>query len=59
VKKNVNYARAYVNLGKAYIESEKYDDAIKAFEKALEIDPANAAAREAIDLYKKGKIGTE
>ncbi len=59
VKKNVNYARAYVNLGKAYIESEKYDDAIEAFEKALEIDPANAAAREAIDLYKKGKIGTE
>jgi tetratricopeptide (TPR) repeat protein len=59
VKKNVNYARAYVNLGKAFIESEKYDDAIKAFEKALEIDPANVAALEAIDLYKKGKIGAE
>jgi tetratricopeptide (TPR) repeat protein len=59
VKKNVNYARAYVNLGKAFIESEKYDDAIKSFEKALEIDPANVAAREAIDLYKKGKIGAE
>ena len=57
VKKNVNYALAYVNLGKALIELEKYDDAIKAYEKALEIDPSNHEAREAVKLYKEGKIG--
>lgn len=57
VKKNVNYALAYVNLGKALIESEKFDDAIKAYEKAVEIDPSNHDAREAIRLYKEGKIG--
>jgi tetratricopeptide (TPR) repeat protein len=58
VKKNVNYALAYVNLGKALIELEQFDDAIKAYEKALEIDPSNYDAREAIRLYKEGKIGS-
>jgi len=57
VKKNINYATAYVNLGNALIELEKFDDAIKAYEHALEIDPSNRAANEAIKLYKEGKIG--
>lgn len=57
VKKNINYALAYVNMGKALIELEKYDDAIRAFEKALEIDPSNVDAQEAVKLYKEGKIG--
>ena len=52
-----NYAHAYVNLGKALIEMEKYDEAIKAYEHAIEIDPSNHEAREAIKLYKEGKIG--
>jgi len=56
VKKNVNNALAYVNLGKAFLELEKFDDAIKAYNQALEIDPANQEAREAIRLYKEGKI---
>jgi tetratricopeptide (TPR) repeat protein len=56
VKKNVNNALAYVNLGKALIELEKYDDAIKAYNQALEIDPSNQEAREAVQLYKEGKI---
>jgi len=56
VKKNVNNALAYVNLGKALLELEKFDDAIKAYNQALEIDPANQEAREAIRLYKEGKI---
>ena len=58
VKKNVNNALAYVNLGKALIELEKYDDALTAYNKALEIDPGNQEAREAIRLYKEGKIET-
>jgi len=58
VKKNVNNALAYVNLGKALLELEKFDDALKAYNQALEIDPANPEAREAIRLYKEGKIET-
>jgi tetratricopeptide (TPR) repeat protein len=58
VKKNVNNALAYVNLGKALIELEKYDEALTAYNKALEIDPGNHEAREAIRLYKEGRIET-
>lgn len=57
IKKNVNNALAYVNLGKALIELEKYDDAVSAYNRALEIDPSNHEAREAVQLYKEGKIG--
>ncbi len=57
VKKNVNYSHAYVNMGTTLVELEKYDEAIKAYERALEIDPSNHEAREAIKLYKEGKIG--
>ncbi len=58
VKKNLNNALAYVNLGKALIELEKFDEAISAYNRALEIDPGNQEAREAVRLYKEGKIGT-
>jgi tetratricopeptide (TPR) repeat protein len=58
VKKNMNNALAYVNLGKALIELEKYDEALTAYNKALEIDPGSQEAREAIRLYKEGKIET-
>jgi tetratricopeptide (TPR) repeat protein len=58
VKKNVNNALAYVNLGKALIEVEKFDEALTAYNKALQIDPSNREAREAINLYKEGKIET-
>lgn len=56
VKKNVNYALAYLNLGKALVDLERFDDALKAYTRALEIDPSNQEAREAIKLYKEGKI---
>lgn len=58
VKKNVNNALAYVNLGKALIELERFDDAVSAYNRALEIDPSNQDAREAVQLYKEGKIET-
>jgi tetratricopeptide (TPR) repeat protein len=57
LKKNTNYALAYVNLGKALIDLEKFDEALKSFERALKIDPSNRDAQEAINLYKEGKIG--
>lgn len=56
VKRNVNNALAYVNLGRALIELERYDDALSAYNRALEIDPSNQDAREAVQLYKEGKI---
>ncbi|MDH4211468.1 MAG: tetratricopeptide repeat protein [candidate division WOR-3 bacterium] len=56
VKKNVNNAMAYVNLGRALIELEKFEEALKAYNKALQIDPSNQEAREAVKLYKEGKI---
>jgi tetratricopeptide (TPR) repeat protein len=56
VKKNVNNALAYINLGKALIELERYDDALSAYNRALEIDPMNQDAKEAVQLYKEGKI---
>lgn len=58
IKRNINYGLAYVHLGKALIELEKFDEAINAFERALEIDPTNKAAKEAIAMYKEGKVGT-
>ncbi len=58
VKKNVNNALAYVNLGKALIEMEKFDEALAAYNQALQIDPSNKEAKEAVQLYKEGKIET-
>jgi len=58
VKKNVNNAMAYVNLGKALLELEKFEEALKAYNKALQIDPSNQEAKEAVRLYKEGKIDT-
>jgi tetratricopeptide (TPR) repeat protein len=57
IKRNVNYALAYVHLGKAFVEMEKYDDAMKAFDRALQIDPGNREAQEAIAMYREGKVG--
>ncbi|HEX7320412.1 MAG TPA: tetratricopeptide repeat protein [bacterium] len=57
IKRNVNYALAYVHLGKAFVEMEKYDDAMKAFDRALQIDPGNREAQEAVAMYREGKVG--
>lgn len=58
VKKNVGNALAYVNLGKALIEVDRFEEALAAYNRALEIDPSNPEAREAVKLYEEGKIGT-
>ncbi|MBE0432400.1 tetratricopeptide repeat protein [candidate division WOR-3 bacterium] len=58
VKKNVGNALAYVNLGKALIEVDRFDEALAAYNHALEIDPSNREAREAVKLYEEGKIAT-
>jgi len=56
LKRNVNYTLAYVHLGKVLLEMEKYDEAMQVFQKALDIDPGNQEAREAIALYKEGRL---
>jgi Tfp pilus assembly protein PilF len=56
LKRNVNYTLAYVHLGKVLLEMEKYDEAMQVFQRALDIDPANQEAREAIALYKEGRL---
>ncbi len=56
LKRNMNYTLAYVHLGKALLEMEKYDEAMQVFQRALDIDPSNTEAKEAIALYKEGKI---
>ncbi len=58
IKRNVNYSLAYVHMGKALIDLEKFEEAMSAFQHALEIDPTNRQAKEAIELYKQGKIGS-
>ena len=44
---NARSAREQISLGEKYMSDEDYDEAIIAFEKAIEIDPNN------IDAYKK------
>lgn len=58
IKRNVNYSLAYVHLGKVLTELERFDEAISAYEHALRIDPANRAAKEALELFKEGKLGS-
>ena len=39
-----SFAEAFLNLGLAYRKSNRFDDAIKAFEEAIELDGKYAAA---------------
>jgi len=55
-KHNINYADAFTNLGHAFAANENFDEAIKAWERALSIDPTNHDAREALKLYKEGRV---
>ena len=67
ISKNNFIADAHNNLGIIYLDSKKYDQAVEAFQKAIEIDPEYKLAymntgvvyarqgkhREAIEMYKK------
>jgi len=39
-----SYANAWTSLGVAYDELNRYNDAIKAYRRAIKIDPKNAVA---------------
>ena len=47
------YAAAWNNLGIAYEQQGKFDEARKAYEKALELDPKNLLIRQNYDLFKE------
>jgi Flp pilus assembly protein TadD len=47
------YAAAYNNLAIAYEHDGKFEDARKAYEKALELDPQNQLIQQNYDLFKE------
>lgn len=48
-------ANGYYNLGNALTELGQYDDAITAYEKSLQLDPANEDAKHNADIARKRK----
>ena len=47
------YSAAWNNLAIAYEHEGKFDDAKKAYEKALQLDPKNLMIRQNYDLFKE------
>ena len=47
------YAAAWNNLAVAYEHEGKFEDAKKAYEKALQLDPKNVMIRQNYDLFKE------
>ena len=47
------YAAAWNNLAIAYEHEGRFDDAKKAYERALELDPKNLMIRQNYDLFKE------
>ena len=47
------YAAAFNNLGIAYEQLGKFDQAGKAYEKALELEPQNLSIQQNYDLFKE------
>jgi CubicO group peptidase (beta-lactamase class C family) len=48
-------SNAYANLGEAYVQTGQNEAAIRSYEKALELDPANRDAKEAMQKLKPAK----
>jgi len=48
-----NYAAAYNNLAIAYEHEGQFDEARKAYDKALELDPHNQQIQQNYDLFKE------
>ena len=52
-KVDPTYAEAWNNLAIAYEHTGKFDDARKAYETALKLDPKNTLIRQNYDLFKE------
>jgi Flp pilus assembly protein TadD len=53
VELDPTYAEAWNNLAIAYEHTGKFDDARKAYETALKLDPKNTLIRQNYDLFKE------
>src|SRR3954451_13213844 len=53
VELDPSYSAAWNNLAIAYEHEGKFDDAKKAYEKALQLDPKNLMIRQNYDLFKE------
>ena len=53
VELDPTYAEAWNNLAIAYEQAGRFDDARKAYETALKLDPKNAMIRQNYDLFKE------
>ena len=53
VELDPTYSAAWNNLAIAYEHEGKFEDAKKAYEKALELDPKNLLIRQNYDLFKE------
>ena len=53
VKLDPGYAAAWNNLAIAYEHDGKFEDAKKAYEQALQLDPKNLMIRQNYDLFKE------
>lgn len=53
VELDPSYAAAWNNLAIAYEHEGKFEDAKKAYEKALQLDPKNLMIRQNYDLFKE------
>ncbi len=54
LQRNPNYRESLVGLGKAYLQTEAYDESLKLFEKALRLDRNNAEALTGIGFAMTG-----
>jgi Flp pilus assembly protein TadD len=53
VELDPTYAAAYNNLAIAYEHDGKFEDARKAYEKAIELEPGNALIKQNYDLFRE------
>jgi Flp pilus assembly protein TadD len=52
-KLDPNYAEAWNNLGVAYEQQGRFEDALKAYKKAMELQPGNQMVRQNYDLFRE------
>ncbi|HBE72657.1 MAG TPA: hypothetical protein DDW31_00885, partial [candidate division Zixibacteria bacterium] len=56
IAKREDYSLAYFNLGLAYEDTEKFDAAIKAWEKVLTLQPTHEEARRKLATYRARRV---
>jgi tetratricopeptide (TPR) repeat protein len=57
IKRDRKYALSYVGVGACFLNMGKKELALKAYNKALELDPNNTKLRNFVDSYKWGSMG--